>query len=217
MLKIKIGEEGVCYDTKRKHDNISRFDDPTMEVLEGADHRELGDDGNRTTQERKLNKITWEGGAPFYSYMTSEEFADSEKEIEELLSHPPGWDDPNTYKKQSEEICEECFPIIQKNFPEMSDYELVESMDASIFVTWSCFAHLNFKAKQKGAADSSISTYFVEFDITNREILRFSEILIDSSSGNSRHCSHCPDLECEDAIVGYVYHPKDTSSFHGGY
>ncbi|XP_074292110.1 uncharacterized protein LOC141618966 [Silene latifolia] len=121
MMKVKIGEEGVCYDTKRKHDDISR-----------------------------------EGGAPFYSYMTSEEFADSEKEIEELLSHPPGWDDPNTYKKQSEEICEECFPIIQINFPEMSDYELVESMDASIFLTWSCFAHLNFKAKRKGAADSTI-------------------------------------------------------------
>ncbi|XP_074294572.1 uncharacterized protein LOC141622437 [Silene latifolia] len=167
--------------------------------------------------EREREDISREGGAPFCSYMTYEEFADSEKEIEEFLSHPPGCDDPNTYKKQSEEICAECFPIIQEKWPKMSDYELVESMDASIFLTWSCFAHLNFKAKQKGAADSSTSIYFVEFDITNREILCFCEILIDSSSGNSRHCSHCPELEGPDAVAGYVYHPKETSSFRGHY
>ncbi|KAH9626261.1 hypothetical protein KSS87_011151, partial [Heliosperma pusillum] len=222
--KSKLKDDEQIYDArrfskKRKHDDISRCDDPMMDVLEGVDYCELSYDGKRISSydgRRKLNKITWEGGAPFYSYMTYEEFAATEKEIEELLSHPPGWDDPNTYKKQSKEFCEECFPLIQKKWPEMSDYELVESMDASFFVTWSCFAHLNFKAKQKGAPDSSTSTYFVEFDITNREILCFCEILIDSSSGYSCCCLHCSGL-CPDAIAGFVYHPKDTSSFRGGY
>ncbi|KAH9618809.1 hypothetical protein KSS87_013294, partial [Heliosperma pusillum] len=38
--------------------------------------------------------------------------------MDDFLLHPPGWDDPNMYKEESAEICQECFPIIQKTFPE---------------------------------------------------------------------------------------------------
>ncbi|KAH9616713.1 hypothetical protein KSS87_014689 [Heliosperma pusillum] len=39
--------------------------------------------------------------------------------MDDFLLHPPGWDDPNMYKEESAEICQECFPIIQKTFPEV--------------------------------------------------------------------------------------------------
>ncbi|XP_074293774.1 uncharacterized protein LOC141620930 [Silene latifolia] len=162
-----------------------------MEVVKGVDYRESSDydgeisgnrcrkrdssdDSSRSTEKRKLNKITWHG-ATFYSYMTYEEYAANQKEIDEFLLHPPGWDDPNTYKEQSAEICQECFLIIQKKFPEMSDYELVEPLYTSVFNGSRIFAHLNFKAKQKGAADSSTSAYFVEYDMIDQDISCFRE------------------------------------------
>ncbi|XP_074294520.1 uncharacterized protein LOC141622381 [Silene latifolia] len=198
-----------------------------MEVVKGVDYRESSDydgelsgircrkrDSSRSTEKRKLNKITWDG-ATFYSYMTYEEYAATQKEIDELLLHPPGWDDPNMYKEESAEICRECFPIIQKKFPEMSDYELVEPLYASVFNGCRIFAHLNFKAKQKGAAKSSTSTYFAEYDMIEKDISCLREIQIDPSSGYRRVCRHCHDIEGPDPFGGYVYHPDDTSSFGG--
>ncbi|KAH9624937.1 hypothetical protein KSS87_008717, partial [Heliosperma pusillum] len=57
-------------------------------------------------------------GGTFYSYTTYEEYVATSKEMDDFLLHPPGWDDPNMYKEESAEICQECFPIIQKTFPE---------------------------------------------------------------------------------------------------